>query len=190
MRHGFKAQAERISEQARAALGLDALSPLDPWAYAQNLGVVILDIDQLEISPACRRQLLITDSDSWSGMTLREGDLVGIVLNTSHSHARQASTLSHEIAHYVLKHIPAHVDVSPTGMLLLSEYSDDAESEADWLAAALLLPRGALMLKRRAGKSVAEIATEFGTSEQLCEWRLRMTGVDVQLKRASKTSPR
>ena len=75
------------------------------------------------------------------------------------------------------------VDVSPTGMLLLSEYSDGDEAEADWLAAATLLPRDALMHYRRRGQSAAAVAQIFGTSEQLCEWRLRMTGVDTQLRR-------
>lgn len=35
--------------------------------------------------------------------------------------------------------------MSSTGLLLLSDYSDDQEDEADWLAAALLLPRDALV---------------------------------------------
>jgi Zn-dependent peptidase ImmA (M78 family) len=56
----------------------------------------------------------------------------------------------HELAHLILKHVPARVDVSKTGLLLLSEYSDQQESEADWLAAAILLPRDALVLHRGA----------------------------------------
>src|SRR5260221_6816755 len=31
--------------------------------------------------------------------------------------------------------------------------------------------------------STAQIASSYGTSDQLCEWRLRMTGVDLQLRR-------
>ena len=68
--------------------------------------------------------------------------------------------------------------------MLLSEYSDEAESEADWLGGAMLLPRDTLFVKRRSGLSAGEIALEYGTSEQLCEWRLRMTGVDIQLRRS------
>lgn len=184
MRRGFKAQAERIGEQARAALGLDALFPLDPWVYAESLGIVALNIDDLGLSPKSLAQLLEKDSDSWSGMTLQESGLIGIVLNPSHSRARQATTLAHELAHHVLKHVPSHVNVSETGLMLLSEYSDEAESEADWLGGAMLLPRDALFVKRRSGLSAGEIALEYGTSEQLCEWRLRMTGVDIQLRRS------
>ncbi len=184
MRHGFKAQAERLSSQARHDLGLAPMARLDPWLYAQHVGVVVLDFDAMDISADCRQRLLLTDSESWSGMTLKQGGVNAIVVNPTHSRRRQSSTLMHELAHIILKHIPARVDVSTTGMLLLSEYSDDAEAEADWLAAAMLLPREVLISHRRRGESIANIATAFGTSDQLCEWRLRMTGVDVQLKRA------
>jgi hypothetical protein len=32
--------------------------------------------------------------------------------------------------------------------------------------------------------SLTQIANRYGVSESLCEWRLRMTGVDVQIRRA------
>jgi len=183
VRHGFKAQAERLSAQARQDLGLAPAAPLDPWLYAQHIGVVVLNFDAIDVSADCRSRLLVTDSESWSGMTLREGGVTAIIVNPSHSRGRQASTLMHELAHVILKHVPARVDVSPTSLLLLSDYSEDAEAEADWLAAAMLLPRDVLIGRRRRGKTIAAIAAEFGTSEQLCEWRVRMTGVDVQLRR-------
>ena len=112
-------------------------------------------------------------------MTLKESGVTAIIVNPSHSRGRQSSTLMHELAHVILKHVPVRVDLSTTGMLLLSDYSEDAEAEADWLAAAMLLPRDVLIHHRRRGETINEIATAFGTSDRLCEWRLRMTGVDV-----------
>ena len=185
MRHGFKAQAERLSLQARETLGLSEVAPLDPWLYAQHIDVVVLDFQEIEISKSCRGQLLHVDNESWSGMTIKEDGITAIIVNPSHSRGRQSSTLMHELAHLLLKHVPARVEVSPTGMLLLSDYSEESEAEADWLAAAMLLPREALIARRRSGETIGDIATVFGTSEQLCEWRLRMTGVDVQLRRAA-----
>jgi hypothetical protein len=79
---------------------------------------------------------------------------------------------------------PARVEVSETGLLLLSDYSDEQEPEADRLAGALLLPREGLIQLRSARHSTSEIANRYGVSEALCEWRLRMTGVDVQMQRA------
>lgn len=183
MRHGFKATAERLAAELRAAAGIGPRARFDPLLLAKHLSVVVLVFSDLKLSDDARAQLLKSDPDSWSGMTLRDGDVVAVVLNPVHSTTRRNNTLMHELAHVVLKHVPARVDVSDTGLLLLSHYSDEVEDEADWLAAALLLPRDALMTRRRRGDSAAEIAAEFGTSEQLCEWRLRMTGVDAQLRR-------
>lgn len=175
-----------MSAQARQDLGLAPAARLDPWIYADHIGVVVLDLDVIELSVECRQRLLVADSESWSGMTLREDGVTAIVVNPSHSRGRQASTLMHELAHVILKHVPARVDVSTTGMLLLSDYSEDAEAEADWLAAAMLLPRDVLIARRRIGDSISAIAKEFCVSDSLCEWRVRMTGVDVQLKRAQR----
>lgn len=183
MRRGFKAEAERLSVGARADLGLGPFDRLCPWAYAGHLGVAVLDFSKLALGPKDRNQLLEVDPDSWSGMTIRESGLTAMILNPVHSASRQCSTLMHEVAHFVLNHVPVRVDVSPTGLLLLSDYSDEQEAEADWLGAALLVPRDALLAKRRSGGSVSHIAHDFGVSEQLCRWRLRMTGIDRQLGR-------
>ncbi len=185
MRRGLKAQAERAAALARTALHLTPLSPIDPWAYAQHLGLVVLDFSTLKISKSSASQLLVVDSESWSAMTLKESNTTAIIVNPVHSAARQRSNLMHEIAHFELKHLPSRVEVSKnTGMLLLSDYSDEHESEADWYGAALLLPRTALTHHRGRRKTVGDIANLYGVSEQLCEWRLRMTGVDIQLRRS------
>jgi hypothetical protein len=185
VRRGFKSQAERNCAAARKALGITLFVPLDPWAYAQHLGVRMLDFDQLGLTPAVVRQLVHADPDSWSAMTIKEGQAFGIVLNPAHAMTRQRSDLMHELAHIELKHVPSGVQVSETGLLLLSDYSEDQEQEADWHAAALLLPRDGLMQLRNRQKSSDQIAAHYGVSEQLTEWRLRMTGVDVQIRRAA-----
>lgn len=71
-------------------------------------------------------------------------------------------------------------------MMLLSDYPVEQEDEADWLASALLIPRDALHALRRSGQSSDEIASYFGVSKPLAEWRIRMTGVDTQLRRAAR----
>ena len=95
-------------------------------------------------------------------MTLKEGNLIGVIVNPSHVQTRQRNNLMHELAHFELKHVPTRVDVSSTGLLLLSDYSDEQEQEADWLAAALLLPRNALMVLRSSGRTVEQIAIAYG----------------------------
>lgn len=146
----------------------------------------MLSFDELaELSPDSRRQLLQVDSDSWSGMTLKEGNTTAILVNPAHAIERQRSTIMHEISHVLLKHVPTRVDFGPGGILLVSEYAEDDEGEADWLAGAMLLPRVALVSCRARRMTNAQIALHYGTSTQLSDWRIRMTGIDVQRRRAA-----
>ena len=185
MRRGFKSEAERAALAARVAVKVAPGSPLDPWAYPKHLGIVILDFESLSLSSATRKQLLEVDYESWSAMTIKENGIDVIIVNPRHARTRQCTNLMHEIAHIELGHVPARVEVSKiTGLLLLSDYSDEQELEADWRAAAMLLPRDALVGHRKRRKSVSDIAEHFCLSEQLVEWRIRMTGVDVQIRRA------
>lgn len=181
MRRGFKADAERRALTARASLNLDPTAKLCPWAYAAELNIAVLGADELDLPPLHAKQLLERDSDSWSGMTLDEDGIRLIVLNSSHSKRRQASTLMHELAHLILEHVPTSVNLSPSGLTLLSDYSDDQEEEADWLGGALLLPEAALLHYRSNGISFVEISDIFGVSGELCAWRCRMTGVEKRM---------
>jgi Zn-dependent peptidase ImmA (M78 family) len=186
VRYGFKAQAERISLSARQELGLAPMAPIDPWLYAAAIGVVVLEFSTLGLDQKHCHQLLDADSDSWSGLTLKEGQVHFIVVNPTHPRGRQANTLVHELAHIQLNHLPGRVDISDSGLMLLSDYPDDQEQEADWLAAAILLPRDGIFKYRSQGWTAELIAREYGVSMQLVEWRLRMTGVETQIKRSTQ----
>lgn len=172
-----------MSEQARESLGLRLVDRLDPWIYAESLDVTVVDADALDLAAQHARQLLEVDPGSWSGLTLNHDGQTMVVLNSAHVQARKCSTLMHELSHIRLGHIPANIHLSATGMLLLSDYSDEQEDEADWLMGALLLPRQALIAFRSRGYGLAEISNMFGVSTELCTWRLRMTGVEAQLRR-------
>jgi Zn-dependent peptidase ImmA (M78 family) len=186
VRHGFKAQSERSAASARTALGLKPNAPFDPWEYAKHLNVTVLDFEMLSLSKQAKSQLTVHDPDSWSAMTLQVDGKFSIVLHPRHLPTRQRSDLMHELAHIELRHSPVRVEVSESGLLLLSDYSDEQEQEADWFGAALLLPREGLVRLRSTPKSPAEIAAYYGVSEPLCLWRLRTTGVETQMRRAHR----
>jgi Zn-dependent peptidase ImmA (M78 family) len=185
LRRGFKAQAEKSATAARQLLGLAALAPFDPWAYASHLNVIILKFHELGLPANAVKQLTIVDGDSWSAMTIKDVDLLGVVVNPAHAPTRQRYDLMHELAHIELEHVPTRVEVSQSGLMLLSDFSDDQEQEADWFAGSFLLPRDGIFRLRSAGKTAEEIAAQFGVSKALCEYRLRLTGVDIQMRRAS-----
>ena len=167
----------------REHLGLGPLSPLCPWKLADHLGLHVLDIKQLPIPANDIDHLTGAGSKAWSGFSIRHAGLIGVVLNTSHSLRRLRSTLMHEIAHIHLRHVGSRVDVNDSGILLISDFSREQEEEADWLSGALLLPRDALLEARKTNNTIDQICEEFGVSSDLCNWRLRMTAVDTQLKR-------
>jgi Zn-dependent peptidase ImmA (M78 family) len=167
-------------------LGLPENSPLDSWDYAQHLKVQVVDVKSLGLSPESLHQLTAVDPESWSAMTIQDGESFLIVINSTHARTRQQNDLMHELSHVELEHKPARVDVSKSGVILLSEYSDDQEQEADWHAAALLLPRDGILQMRSQGMSATQIASHYGVSESLCQWRIRMTGVDVQMQRRAR----
>jgi IrrE N-terminal-like domain len=184
LRRGFKTQAEKRSADARQTLQIGLDAPLDPWAYAKHLGVIVLDFAALGLCAKSVQQLTVNDSDSWSAMTINEDGKLGIVLNPAHALTRQRCDLMHELGHVDLRHPPGRIEVSRNNLLLLSDYSEEHEEEADWYAGAMLLPRTGLIRFRLRQKGAAEIATYYGVSEALCNWRLRMTGVEIQLRRA------
>ena len=175
-----------MAAAARQQLAIGPMDPVDPWDYADLLGVVVLSFDELGLDAAHVERLLKLDPESWSGLTLKEGGRHFVVVNPSHAHVRQVSTMMHEIAHIALDHLPKQVDISAAGLMLLSDYPAEQEEEADWLAASILLPRETLFHYRRLGWSTGQICAHFGVSTQLCEWRLRMTGVDVQMRRSKR----
>jgi Zn-dependent peptidase ImmA (M78 family) len=186
LRRGFKAFAERHAEELRRALSITPYEKLSPWDLADHLGILVFYPEDLDLKPDDIEQLTKRDADSWSGLTVKEAALICIILNSSHPKSRQSNTLMHELSHIILKHVPNRVDISDGGMLLLSDFSKEQEDEANCLSGCLLLPRQLLLRLRGNGKSVSEIAQEHGVSNQLCQWRVRMTGVDYQLGHSAR----
>lgn len=184
-RRGFKSWCEKVSFQQRRDLRLGSAEPLDPWRLAHHVGVVVLKPEEIpDLDPAVIRILLKDDPDSWSAVTISIGRRDLIVLNSSHTGGRPASDLMHELAHLFIGHAPARVDVSEDGLLMLNTYDKDQEAEATWLGGALLLPREALLFIRKKGISTEQVMKTYGVSIDMLNYRLRTTGVELQLRRA------
>lgn len=182
MRRGFKSQTEKISIQLRNEIGLTVYDQFDPIEFLASKGFVVWFPANIPgISHDHVNQLTKKDPDSWSGVTVKEGEEIAIIVNPSHPATRQANTLMHEWAHVELRHKPNRVDRSTNGLLLLSDYPAEVEEEADWLAGAVLLPRDGLIHFRSSGMNAERIADQYGVSKQLTNWRLRMTGVERQI---------
>lgn len=185
LERGFKAWAERTALAVRRQLGMPPTQPLDPFQLAKTLCVrVVNPLDYPELDDDIRAQLLERDPSGWSAVTLLVDDAAIIVFNPMHSVGRQASDVIHELAHIMLEHDPATVVFSQDGLMATRTFDQKQEDEANWLGWTMLLPRGALIAARQKRMARAQIAQEYGVSERLVRFRLQVTGVDYQMRRA------
>lgn len=183
MRRGFKAWCERAAGEYRQALGVRADSRLDANALASFLDVRVATPGDLPgLSIASITQLTVTDPDSWSAVTMSQGGVKLVILNSGHSARRQANSLCHELAHIVLNHRSDDTQLSRQGFLFRSRFNDDQEAEADWFAGCLLVPGEGLLRACWRMRSSESLAEHFGVSRRLIEWRLRMTGVAKRMR--------
>ena len=189
MRRGFKTWCETTAEKYRTALGLKPVDPLDPNELAAHLAVIVWRPEDVpELSNESLRRLTNHDSGSWSAVTIRHDDTNLTIVNSAHAPTRQRSSLTHELAHLILDHEPGRIDLSPAGHLLLSSFEREQEDEADWLSGTLLVPRAGLVIAYRSAQDPRILANGFGVSVDMLNWRLRMTGVATQARRARNWS--
>lgn len=185
---GYKTWCEKYSTAIRIELGLAADAPLDARALAKHLGIRVWSPrDVPGLSEETLSVLLRNDGKTqscWSAVTLVVESKVLVILNTSHSVARQASDLTHELAHRIKNHEAQEVDVTEGGLLLLKSYDKKQEDEADWLSGCLLLPREALTSIKRRALTESDAAAEYGVSTRMLNYRMSMTGVVRQFAAA------
>lgn len=183
VKRGFKAGCERWAAQYRNELGIGLTEPLCPRALAKHLRVIIWTPEEIPNLPKeTLDHLTSTDNGSWSAATLCHGNINLIILNSSHSPARQNSNLMHELAHLICGHKPSRLDIVNDGVMLLQSYDKIQEEEADLLAATLLLPRLGLEEAKRQGLNPSAIAKKFRVSQEMATWRINMTGINRQFK--------
>jgi len=166
-------------------MGLRGDVPLAPARLAEFLDVRLwTPYDVPGLSEAALDQLLVRDPWGWSAISCALDGRDVVVYNPCHSSARQASDISHELAHVILNHEPGKMVLSQDGSMIMRSYDPKQEEEANWLGWCLLLPREALERAARLRLATAQIAEMYGVSEQLAAYRLRMTGVEAQFRRA------
>lgn len=185
MRRGFKTWAEEQATAFRLVLGIRPDAPLPAERLADHLGVCLLTPAEIPgMTSGLLEALLTKDTSGWSAVTVEFGDQPIVIYNICHSLARRESDLMHEMAHIICKH-PAMRIVTTAG-LPMREYSEVQEEEAAWLGGSLHLPRAALWKALRHGLPVPSIMERFNASEQMVRYRRNVTGIDVQMARASR----
>ena len=187
---GFKTWCENASASLRSELDLQPIDPLDPRALAGHLDVVVWQAEEVPgVETQTLNVLLRDDPESWSAVTVQVNGEAAIILNSAHSAGRTASNLTHEIAHLVLGHEPARMDISEDGLLMLHTYDRNQEEEASWLGGCLLLPRDALLFAGEQGWPEEKTLSHYGVSKEMFRYRTQVTGVVRQLGRRKSARP-
>lgn len=180
---GFKTRCENISLQIRKELGLGKTDPLPPKVLAQYLGVLLWKPTDIQgLSQQTRTVLLGKGKTFWSAVTISCGGVDAVIYNSSHSKARQASDIMHELSHMLLGHAPSQIVLSPNSPFALRSYNENQEEEAAWLANSLLLPRKALVFIKKTGMNDYEACEIYEVSRKLLSYRMNVTGVNYQVQ--------
>lgn len=182
LERGFKARAEKLALQVRRELGLTAHDRLDPRALAQHLGIAVMSLPELAACGADEssiRHFIEVAPEELSALTIGEGSERLIVENPRHSRGRRSSTLTHELSHIILKHVPGPA----LGVGGCRRWNQKDEDEADWLAGVLLVPRPAALRFARLETTSEIAAFNMGVSVPLLEWRMNHTGAAAQAAR-------
>lgn len=185
---GFKSWAERTATNIRHDLGLSQFDRLDPLNLATLLDIkVCTPRDIPGLAPDVLDQLFVKDPWGWSAVSFTQPDGNSLIIyNPRKSAGRKSSDIGHELAHVIQEHKPGMIMLSHDGMLAMRTYDQKQEDEANWLAWCLLLPREALVKAKRDGLATEQISERYGVTDRLVTFRMSVTGVGLQIRRATK----
>lgn len=183
-RRGFKAESERLSLAVRRRFGLKPTDSLKPESLADHLGAILVTPEEMVLSVQALKALRGIHTHNWDAVTITNGDSHLIVYNPKQPRRRIPTTLMHELSHLLLEHEPSTIVLYPEGNVALrQEYSPELESEADWMASVLLLPRPALLSIKRLKLSDEQAMDKYGVSPDILKMRWNVSGVAAQTSR-------
>ena len=176
--------------------GVSGDRPLDPFALARFAKLMVVDFDSIKgLSAESRRHLLGAATNEWSGgacsRLLPNGWRI-VILNPAHGLHRNRATLMEEVAHVFLGHRPNRLaETASSGATINAktaarDYNKADEEAAYAIGAAALVPYEALHRMVDQGKSANKIARHFHVSRQLIEYRIKVTHLWSNYKRASE----
>jgi len=184
---------EPIAHELRSLAGVRQSERLCPFALAPKVGLKVIP-GHTAIGKLChehRRHLEGAGRNEWSGGVypepLPDGTFLCIV-NPFHSERRNRITLMEEIVHIFRRHTPTQV-LCNGNRVSVRDYNQDAEKEAYGIGAAALLPWTNFFRAVNSGSTASQIAEDFDVTEQLVEYRVKITGAyNVYRKRQARSA--
>ncbi|MCA1672029.1 MAG: ImmA/IrrE family metallo-endopeptidase [Actinobacteria bacterium] len=193
MRRGFKAAADRHASDLRTAIGCTGYESIDLTRLARHLKVAVIGVDKILGSIDPLRVLHEEQPGAFSAATLillgrtvvayNPLDLDGRYISPSEAkeEGRTRSNVAHEFSHLVLGHDVREVQK-------IAEHSfftcnAEQETEANWLAGCLLLPRPLLVKAAGRGDTDSDVAHANNVTEQMAAFRMNTSGARMQAAR-------
>lgn len=178
MRRGFKTLAKNLALELRAEIGLDAHTPFDPYAFASEYGIPVVQLSDLDgVAP---NHFLKADGSALSGALIPTGTGAVILENDAQPLVRRRTTMCHELAHVVLGH--------KFGVALSDEskcrLGGDQEAEADWLSGEMLIPCDGAFRLARANATDEQAADAYEVSLAVARWRMNHSGARKVINRS------
>lgn len=173
-----KEEMESIADDLRNDLGLSEDDPLESLKIRVN-GVDVYTPGMLPSLPTnCIHHMQFEGCGDWSAMSVPlnlSNDRWAILLNDQHSIERQRVTILEEYWHIMLGH--KLTKIAKVSGSFGRTYDSSEENDAYYLASASLLPKSAIIKSIEANEPVDSIATRYGTSPQLVEYRIKRLGL-------------
>ncbi|KQN15613.1 ImmA/IrrE family metallo-endopeptidase [Sphingomonas sp. Leaf28] len=119
---------------------------------------------------------LLSDPERSGSLYVEAPDEFKIILPAHTGRARDRFTIAHELGHYVLHYLWDPTRVGGR-MMALRRGSDRLEWEANWFAAAFLMPAATFADAWKSGLDTGSIAQQFGVSAQAAELRAKTLGL-------------
>jgi len=176
-----KEELEQTAEEFRADLGFKGHAKdaaLDPFQLIVD-SVTVETLKGSKCIGAKERSILAGPAcGEWSAMSVplnSAQDQWVVFLNDCHTIERQRVTLLEEYWHILSGH--KLTKIAKIAGAFGRTYDSAEEHDAYFLASATLLPRESVKAMVLKGKSAQEIATKYGTSRELVEYRIKRLGL-------------
>jgi transcriptional regulator with XRE-family HTH domain len=178
-----KDEMEMMAMAFRQDLGLSDQKALEPFRLKIE-GVDIRGLDEIVgIEQQIKDHLLNAGQHDWSAMSvpLEIGtDRWSVIRNSAQSNKRQRVSVLEEIWHILLGHKLTRI--TKVANVYGRTFAEVEEHDAYYLAAATLLPPSIIRQLVQEKQSISEIATHYGTTSDLIEYRIKRLGLWRQYK--------
>ena len=178
---GFRTWAEEIAEDAWKEPVLANPNEIDISEYARSLDIPVFTIGSLSAKVGLEVAYFKgARQSSLSAYTIMFGFQERIIFyNESHHVHRQRSSIAHELGHALLNHESTPPLTTNGGR----NFDRPMEDEAEYLGAALLIPKSKAINALLNDDSVDQVAEKFNVSKQLARWRLGVSGAQIIVNR-------